>query len=407
MSNQRNLTGEEAFAARCLITPLSLEEKWLHDHFDPKGNIPPKPTLLKIEAFEEGEMSDHRSHRAPTPKTQASSTLYTIPPKPTLLKSEAFGEGETPDHRSQRAPTPKSQASSILYSIPQWQPPPVAQPATTFGGGKGPLSLPRRPDPKPSFGQDPRLQSVASIHTARPVENRQAYRPQNVANTHITLPIDSPIPDLSAFDKLDQRIGIRPRGKTSAEVQFVMGPEFSFTALPHAMSVIIHQFMVANEFVSPRRNLKGRVKKDLWKSLLVRLDLHGVHDLPRQQRQHLSRAATRITAYVDIESREWLAAGIYVRPSRNVSPTFHECTQAWLRRDWDGLITWPTQTTTLEPAMHTTSIRSEYEKAKIEERVPSINSLVSERSTHPRSGMCRAFRVLRWHLFPIQTNTTK
>ena len=397
MSNQRNLTGEEAFAARCLITPLSLEEKWLDDHFDPKGNIPPKPTLLKIEAFEEGEISDHRSHRAPTPKTQPSSTLYTIPPKGLLMKSEAFEEGDIPDHRSQRTPVPESQASSTLYSIPQWQPPPVARPETTFGGGKGPLSRPQLPNPNPSFWQDPRLRSVASTQMARPVDNRQGYR-------HTSLPIVSPVPGILPCDKLDQRISIRPRGKTSAEVQFVLQPEFSNSSkppFPHAILVIIHQFMIANEFVSPRRHIKGMVRKLLWKSLLFRLDLHESYDLSPQQILGLKRATTRVNAYVDNQSKEWLATGICIRPSPKLFPVFHICTQAWLRRDWDGLMTWPTQTTTLEPAMFTTSIRSEYEKSKIEEYVQSINSLVSERSTHRRTGTCRTFRVLRWHLFPI------
>ena len=351
MSNQRNLTGEEAFAARSAITPLSFEDKWLHDLFDPKENIPPEHTLLKSEAFEEGDI---------------------------------------PDRGSQRAPVPESQASSILYSIPQWQPPPIARPEMTFGGVAGPSSRPQLPDPNASFWQDPRLRSVASTHTARHVKNRQRYRPQNVANTDMGLPIGSSTPNVLPCDKLDQRIGIRPRGKSSAEVQFVLLPEFSDTSkptFPHAMLVIIHQFMVANKFVSPRRNMSGKVRKDLWKSLLFRLDLHEIYDLSRRHRELLNRATTKLNAYIDTISREWLASGIYLRPSPKLPPAFHERTQAWLRRDWDGLITWPTQTTTIEPAMHTTSVRSGFDKAKIEERVPSIIPLASELSTHRGAGM--------------------
>ncbi len=351
MSNQKDLTGEEAFAARSLMTPLSFEDKWLHDLFDSKENIPPKHILPKSEAFEEGEI---------------------------------------PDHTSQRAPVPKSQASSTLYSIPQWQPPPVARPETTFGGGKGPLSRPQLPNPRPSFWQDPRFWGVASTQIARPVDNRQDHQLQTVANARMALPMDSPIPDILQHDKLDQRIGIRPRRKTSVEVQFVLRPEFSDTSktpFPHAMLVIIHQFMVANKFISPRRHMSGKVRKDLWKSLLVRLDLHESYDLSRQQKQRLDRATTKLNAYIDIQSREWLAAGIYLRPSRQVSPAFHECTQAWLRRDWDGLTTWAAQTSNTEPAMHTTSVRSGCDKAKNEERVPSIISVVSEQSTHRRAGM--------------------
>ena len=369
MSNQRNLTGEEAFAARSLITPLSLEDKWLHDHFDSMENSPPKHILPKREPIEEGEIPDHRPQRACVPKAQASSTLYSIP---------------------QWRPPPVARPSSTLYSIPQWQSPPVARPETTFGVGKGASSLLQRPIPKPSFCQEARLRSVASTQKARPVDNKQDYQPQNVANTHMALPVGSPIPNILPCDKLDRRIGIRPRGRTSAEVQFALLPEFSNTSkppIPHAMLVIIQQFMVANKFVSPRRHLKKTVRKLLWKSLLVRLDLHESYDLSPQQTLGLKRAPTRINAYVDIQSKEWLATGICVRPSPKLSPVFHECTQTWLRRDWDGLITWPTQTTTLEPAMHTTSIRSEYEKAKIEERVPSIISLDSEQNTHREVGM--------------------
>ena len=397
MSDQRNLTGEEAFAARSLITARSIKDKWLHDHFDSEKNLLPKQTLVKSETFEEGEVSDHRSQRAPEPKTQACSTLYTIPPKRTLLKSEAFEEGDVSEHRSQRASVPESQASSTLYSIPQWQPPPVARAETTFGGGREPLSRPQLPNPNPSFWQDPRPRSVVSTQMARPVDNKQVYR-------HTSLPIVSPIPDILPCDELDRRIGIRPRGKTSAEVQFVLQPELSYNSklpFPHAMMVIIHQFMIANAFVSPRRHIKGTVRKLLWKSLLFRLDLHESYDLSPQQILGLKRAATRVNAHVDIQSKEWLATGICIRPSPKRFPVFHVCTQAWLRPDWDGMMTWPAQTTTSEPAMHTTSVRSEHGEAKIEERVPSTNSLVSERSTHRRSGMCRAFRVLRWHLFPI------
>ena len=351
MSNQKNLTGEEAFAARRAITPLSFEDKWSHDPFDSEENIPPKHTLPKSEAFEDGEI---------------------------------------PDYRSQKAPVPKARASSTLYSIPQWQPPPVARPETTFGGGKGPFSRPQFPISNPGFWQDPRSRSVANTHTARPVKNRQGYRPQNVADTHMTLPIGTPIPNLLPCDRLDQHIGIRPRGKSSAEVQFVLLPEFFDTSkptFPHAMLVIIHQFMVANKFVSPRRNMSGKVKKDLWKSLLVRLDLHETYELSRRHNELLNRATTKLNAYIDTQSREWLAAGIYLRPSPKLSPAFHECTQAWLRRDWDGLITWPTRTTTIEPAMQTTRVRSGCDKAKIEERVPSIIPLASEQSTHRGAGM--------------------
>ena len=346
------------------MTHLSFEDKWLHDLFDSNENISPEHTLPKSEAFEEGEI---------------------------------------PDHRSQRAPVPKSEASSTLYSIPQWQSPPVARPETTFGGGKGPSSQPQFPNPNPSFWQDPRLRSVASTQMARPVDNRQDYRPQNIANTPIELSIFSPIPDIQQHDKLDERIGIRPRGKTSAEVQFVLLPEFTDTSqppFPDAMLVIIHQFMVANKFVSPRRHMSGKKKKNLWNSLLIRLDLQESYDLSRQQRQRLDRATTKLNVYIDIQSWEWQAAGIYLRRSKKQDPTFHHCTQAWLRRDWDGLITWPTQTTAIEPAMHTTSFRSGRAKAKIEEQVPSLISLVSEQSAHGRAGMYR-FSCSSMALAPI------
>ena len=350
MSYARNITGEEAFAARSLMAPLSFEEKWLHDLFDSRENIPPEPTVQKRESLEEGEL---------------------------------------PDERSPSAPVLRSQASSTLYSIPQWQPPPCTRPETSSRGGNGPLSRSPLPDPNHSFWQDPRLRSVTSTRITRPVKDRRGYRSRNVANTQMEFPMFSPTPDIQ-YDKLDQWIGIRPRGKTSAEVQFVLLPEFSDTSgppFPPAMLVITHQFMVANKFVSPRRHLGKTEKRKLWTSLLVRLDLHESDDLSRQQNKRLKRAAERLNYYVDDQSKEWLAAGFYLRSSKKLPPAFHTCTQAWLRRDWDGVIISPTQTTTIGPAMHRTIVQSECNTAKTQERVPSIGSLVPEQSTNVRAGM--------------------
>lgn len=348
MSHPSNITGEQAFAARSLMTPMSFEEKWLHDHFETKENIPPEPTLQKSEVLEEGEL---------------------------------LGE------RSPSAPLSRSQASSTLYSIPQWQPPRSARHETTFATRKGRLSPYQFPDTNHSFWQDPRLRRVGGTPRARPVDERQIYRPLNVTNTHVTLPISSPIPDIQQLDKLDQRIGIRPRGKTSAEVRAVLFPDF-LPPFPHAMLVITQQFMIANKFVSPRKHLGDAEKKNLWKSLLVRLDLHESDELLSQRKtERLKRVATKLNVYVDDLSKEWLDAGIYVRPSKKLPPTFHTCTQAWLRQDWDGMVMLPIHTTTIEPAMHKTSVQNVYDKAKIEDRVQSIGSLVPERSTNVRAGM--------------------
>ena len=351
MSYPRNITGEEAFAARSLMTPLSFEEKWLHDLFESKENIPPEPTLQKREALEEGEL---------------------------------------PDERSPSAPMLRSQASFTLHSIPQWQPPPLTRPETSSRGGNDPLSRAPLPDPNHSFRQDPRLWGAASTRITMPVDDWRGYRPQNVANTHITLPMSSAIPHIQQRDRLDQRIGIRPRGKTSGEVQFVLHSKLSDTSVlpfPHAMLVIVHQFMVANKFVSPRRHLGKTERKNLWKSLLVRLDLDESDDLSRQQKEHLNRAATRLNVYVDDQSKEWLAAGIYLRSSKKQPPAFHTFTQAWLRQDWDGVIMLPTRPNTMEPAMHRTISQSECNTAKTQERVPFIGSLNPEQCTNARAGM--------------------
>ena len=222
------------------------------------------------------------------------------------------------------------------------------------------------------------------------MDDRRGYRPRNLANTHMGLPMVSPVPDIHQHDKLDQWISIRPRMKSSAEVQFVLHSKLSDTSVlpfPHAMLVIVHQFMVANKFVSPRQHLGKTEKKNLWKSLLVRLDLHESDDLSRQQKQRLSRAATRLNVYVDDQSKEWLAAGIYLRSLKRLPPTFHTSTQAWLRRDWDGVIISPTQKTTIGPAMHRTNVQNECNTPKTQERVPSIGSLVPEQSTNVRAGM--------------------
>ena len=346
MSYPGKITGEEAFAARSLMTPLSFEEKWLHDLFESKENIPPEPTLQKSETLEEGEVLGERS------------------PSASVLRS---------------------QASSTLYSIPQWQPPRSARHETTFASRKGRLSPYQLPDTNHSFWQDPRLRRVGGTPRARPVDDRQSYRPLDVTNTHVALPISSPIPDIQQLDKLDQRIGIRPRGKTSAEVQSVLVPNF-IPPFPHAMLVITHQFMVANKFVSPRQHLGDAEKRNLWKSLLVRLDLHESDDLLLGKKR-LKTATLKLNVYVDDLSREWLAAGIYTRPSKQLPPAFHICTQAWLKRDWDGVITLPTRPTAMETAMHRTSVQSEHTNMKNKERVPSTSPLVSGQSTHVRAGM--------------------
>ena len=178
----------------------------------------------------------------------------------------------------------RSQASATLYSIPQWQPPPLTRPETSSRGGNGPLSRPPLPDPNHSFWQDPRLRGVASTQVARPVDQRRGYRSRNVVSTHTALSTFSPIPDVQQNDKLDQRISIRPRGKTSAEVQFVLGPNspifptpFSTCNVSHHPSIYgwpISSSLRGNIWVKQRRRTFGKVCWFDWTCMKVTIN-HG------------------------------------------------------------------------------------------------------------------------------------
>ncbi|KAK3174190.1 hypothetical protein OEA41_001434 [Lepraria neglecta] len=224
----------------------------------------------------------------------------------------------------------ESRASSFLASIPQWQPP-----STRFD-----------PSPSASDGYQPQSRSQAPASNPPKITGRWLF--------------PDVIPAVDGLDKLDRAIGIRPRAKRSTEVQFVLSAQFHNNgkqlAFPAAMMVITHQFMVANRFL-------------LWQSLLVRLDLHETSELSRKQKTYLGKVTTRLDRYLITRAIEWKAAGIYLEPTNGAVLAFHECTRAWLRKDWDGAMAYPLRSTTAYSFVPTAANLSESDIARIADRM--------------------------------------
>ncbi|KAL2037487.1 hypothetical protein N7G274_009768 [Stereocaulon virgatum] len=306
--SNRDMTGEEAFAARCAMAAkpawlrprqeAKFDGRWEHDLFE-RGNIAP-------------------------------------------VKEEILEEREGP-YFDTRSTTPvESRVSSFLASIPQWQPS-----STIFG-----LS------PPASDGYSYQSSSQATIVNPPTVKDRSQF--------------PDVIPGLDGLDKLDPFIGIRPRGKRNAEVQFVLSAKFRSNdkqpVFPAAMTIIIHQFMVANKFVASRKFLGNSIKKRLWQSLLVRLDLHETSELSLKQRNCTRSVAVDLNQYINTQANRWKAAGIYLQPINGAIPAFHECTRTWLQRDWDGVIPHSLRPTTAQSLVPTADL-SEADIARIADLV--------------------------------------
>lgn len=155
------------------------------------------------------------------------------------------------------------------------------------------------------------------------------------------------IPDLAYEDKLDHRIGIRPRGKTSQEVKSTFStynkgkkPQDSF---PGYMLRITRQFMIANGYVGrPKSSTSAskRSRRRLWRSLLVRLDLHDTESTKTTcsgQSSRLAGLSSKLGSWVEEETKLWKTSGIITRAD-DVTIKFHPCTQAWTSPDWDGSV---------------------------------------------------------------------
>ena len=152
---------------------------------------------------------------------------------------------------------------------------------------------------------------------------------------------DQEIPGLTPEDLLDKRIGLRPRNKSSTEVQFVMSADFygkgKRSSFPAAVLKITHQFMVANGYVGQGVHLGKAMKKELWRSLKIRLDLcntSAVSSITQEQRGRLDAGCSKLSAYITDQTQIWKERGILCQTNENFPPFFHPCTQSWKSRDW-------------------------------------------------------------------------
>lgn len=152
--------------------------------------------------------------------------------------------------------------------------------------------------------------------------------------------VSDDIPGLDARDQLDHTIGVRPRFKSSEELQLIMSPSFNGKApFPDRILRITHQFMIANNFIDDRSTL-AVPRKPLRHSLLVRVDLH-CDDSPllritKDQEKGIQEAAGRLCGYIVSKSKEWRCTGVLSQTAPDAKPIFHIGTRSWLSRDWDG-----------------------------------------------------------------------
>ena len=151
---------------------------------------------------------------------------------------------------------------------------------------------------------------------------------------------DKEIPGLADNDMLDKRIGIRPRNKSSAEIQFLLSEEYAkHPEFPASIRKIAHQFMVANGYVSHASHIGRKTKKKLLRSLMVRVDLDKTFSSTRvtqMQQQRLDHCAAQLAGYIAEQSKVWKHLGLLTQTSDDVRPFFHPCTQHWISQEWDG-----------------------------------------------------------------------
>ncbi|KAL2049509.1 hypothetical protein ABVK25_010196 [Lepraria finkii] len=152
------------------------------------------------------------------------------------------------------------------------------------------------------------------------------------------------------------------------------------------MMVVTHQFVVANRFIASRKYLGNPIKKLLWQSPLVRLDIHETSELSRKQKTYLGKVTTRLDRYSTTRAIEWKAAGIYLQPTNGAVPAFHECLRAWFRKDWDGVMAYPQRSTTAHSFVPTAANLSESDIARIADRVKAQILPASEQIMYQSSG---------------------
>lgn len=300
-------------------------------------------------------------------------------PPPSLCEAE---EGETSETQPKNHQLQSSEATSFLYSIPQWQPPPTqptgqhpsrkpnppypsqrTRPASLTGQQPSQRPIqpvrPRRARPSSVQVHDLLASTLASLRSNKPPSTQLQSPQPPVFRTNLGR--DERIPEIWKKDALDGRIGIRPRNKTSTELQQLKSSRLSYgekgVGLSRAMKIIIQQFMVANGYVSPHQHIPGCDQSASRNSLLVRLDLHNTFKATKEtaDEQRLIKSTwASIDGYVSEQSREWRAQGVFEQELETAPPIFAAFTRSWTDLDWDGRtrdFTRATRLTTMSPVM--------------------------------------------------------
>ena len=301
--DRKDMSGEEAWARRC---SLPSPAPWNPQPVKPEGN----------------DLQD-------TLSTHLPSTLHDVE------------EGEISDTQPYNRQSPSSEALSFLYSIPQWQPP--SMPITG-------QQLPQRPYP-------PLPAQRTSVRRKKPLPTQP--RGQRPIDPLRDVGYDEDIPNIHRNDILDKRIGIRPRHKKSKELQLIKDQRHGWNAdgasLPGSMKMMIQQFMVANGYVFPHKNLTTGEISTFRNSLMVRLDLHKQPLLVTKGTQKIIKSRWRcVDAFVTKQSRDWQAQGVFKQVPETAGPTFAAFTNRWTDRTWDGStcdIAYTTALTTRPPML--------------------------------------------------------
>lgn len=298
--DHKDISGEEAWARRCSLPNLA---PWTPQPVKTEGNDP-QDTL----------------------PAHLPSTLPEVE------------EGEILDTQPYNRQSQSSEARSFLYSIPQWQPP------SMLITGQQPSQRPHPPGPaqkiRPLSARIQGLQppSLPSIRKKKPPPTRP--HGQNLVDPLRGVGYDENIPNIYRNDVLDRRIGIRPRNKKSKELRLLKDQRHARNAdgasLPRSMKIIIQQFMVANGYVFPHKNLTTMEFGTFRNSLMIRLDLHKQPEVAKEMQQLIKSRWGCVDAFVAKQSRDWQAQGVFKQVPETAGPTFAAFTKGWTHRTWDG-----------------------------------------------------------------------
>ena len=306
LSNQKNISGEEAWVRRCFLPPIT---PWPTQNVKTEVNLPQDASSMQL-----------------------SSTVNAVG-EGKIIRMQPLNQALPLTYQPQ-----SSKASSFLYSIPQWQAP-FKQPTRQ--------DFSKMPHPGPAQRTRPpsaRLQGLPPPPRGLTRRDRRSstvppgFQPTVPSN----LGFDEEIPGTYNKDVLDKRIGIRPRNKESIELRHIKDSKYGGDKsidLPQSMKIIVQQYMVANGYVCPHKHIPGWEKSVFRDSLLLRLDLHNTFITTKETKheQHLIRSVwASIDDYVMEQSSEWRAQGVFEQVSETASPTFAAFTNVWTDRNWIG-----------------------------------------------------------------------